>query len=195
MVWNLLVWISAAQLSAGLAAQAQAPANANAPSDQQAQIEKGRQAVGEACATCHTNILRMVQIYKKSPDQWKDTVYSMIGRGAQLRPDEIEAVTAFLAATSGRSLDGECRRQTGRRRSGSGRQSHPATELPAMPRFGDGNDKIGFGGLERRHRKNDDLWSQSSLPQTSKNSSNTSTEWPSNAAAFPVLLANVLPEM
>ena len=104
MVWNLLVWISAAQLSAGLAAQAQAPANANAPSDQQAQVEKGRQAVGEACATCHTNILRMVQIYKKSPDQWKDTVYSMIGRGAQVRPDEIEAVTAFLAATSGRSL-------------------------------------------------------------------------------------------
>ena len=102
MVWNLLVWISATQLSAGLAAQAQAPANA--PSDQSAQIEKGRQAVGEACATCHTNILRMVQIYKKSPDQWKDTVYSMIGRGAQVRPDEIEAATAFLAATSGRSL-------------------------------------------------------------------------------------------
>src|ERR1700719_3640004 len=104
MVWNLLVWISAAQLSAGLAAQAQAPANANAPSDQQAQVEKGRQAVGEACATCHTNILRMVQIYKKSPDQWKDTVYSMIGRGAQVRPDEIEAVTAFLAANAGRGV-------------------------------------------------------------------------------------------
>ena len=46
----------------------------------------------------------MIQIYKKSPDQWKDTVYSMIGRGAQVRPGEIEAVTAFLAATSGRSL-------------------------------------------------------------------------------------------
>ena len=101
MVWNLLVWISAAQVSAGLAAQAQAPANAT---DQQAQVEKGRQAAGEACATCHTNILRMVQIYKKSPDQWKDTVYSMIGRGAQVRPDEIEAVTVFLAATSGRSV-------------------------------------------------------------------------------------------
>ena len=46
----------------------------------------------------------MIQIYKKSPDQWKDTVYSMIGRGAQVRADEIEAMTAFLAATSGRSL-------------------------------------------------------------------------------------------
>src|ERR1700681_1093058 len=94
MVWSLLVWIFAAQVTAGLAAQAQAPANANAASDQQAQVEKGRQAVGEACATCHTNILRMVQIYKKSPDQWKDTVYSMIGRGAQVRPDEIEEMTA-----------------------------------------------------------------------------------------------------
>jgi mono/diheme cytochrome c family protein len=102
MGWNLLVWVSAAQLSVGLAAPAQVAANA--ATDQQPQIEKGRQAVGEVCAACHTNILRMVQIYKKSPDQWKDTVYSMIGRGAQLRPDEIEAVTAFLAATSARNL-------------------------------------------------------------------------------------------
>ncbi len=102
IVWNLLVWISAAQLSAGLAAQAQAPANTQ--SDQQAQNEKGRQVVGEACTACHTNILRMVQIYKQSPDQWKDTVYSMIGRGAQVTPDEINAVAAFLAANAGRNV-------------------------------------------------------------------------------------------
>ena len=51
MVWSLLVWISAAQVSAGLAAQAPVPANANAPSDQQAQVEKGRQAVWRSM--CH----------------------------------------------------------------------------------------------------------------------------------------------
>ena len=99
MVWNLLAWIAAAQLSGGAAAQAQAPAKIQ--SDQQAQIEKGRQVIGEVCGSCHTNILRMVQVHKKSPDQWKDTVYSIVGRGAQVMPDEIDAVTAFLTANAG----------------------------------------------------------------------------------------------
>ena len=97
MIWNLVVWISAAPLSTGLAAQV----SANVPSDQQAQIEKGRQVVAQVCATCHTTIVRMVQVHKQSAEQWKDTIYFMISRGAQMMPDEVEPVAAYLAATSG----------------------------------------------------------------------------------------------
>jgi hypothetical protein len=44
----------------------------------------------------------MLQVHKHTAEQWKDTVYFMISRGAQVLPDEIEPVTAFLAATAGR---------------------------------------------------------------------------------------------
>jgi mono/diheme cytochrome c family protein len=112
IVWNIVVWISAAHLSGKLAAQV----SASAPSDQQAQIDRGRQVVGQTCVACHTNILRMVQIHKQSAEQWRDTVYLMIGRGAQIMPDEIEPVTAFLAANAGGN------RQTTTQASGGGRQ-------------------------------------------------------------------------
>ena len=53
--------------------------------------------MGQTCVACHTNILRMVQIHKQTPEQWRKTVYLMIGRGAQIMPDEIDAVAAYLA--------------------------------------------------------------------------------------------------
>jgi mono/diheme cytochrome c family protein len=97
VIGNLLVWFFAQQFNSELMAQV----SATAQNDGQAQIDKGRQTVGEVCVACHTNILRMVQVHKKSPEQWRDTVYSMIGRGAQVMPDEIGPVTAFLAASAG----------------------------------------------------------------------------------------------
>jgi cytochrome c5 len=99
LVWNLLLLIIAADLGGGLAAQV----SASAPNDQQAQIEKGRQAVGQTCAACHAGILRMAQAQKQNQEQWKDTIFSMIGRGAEILPDEIEPMAAFLASTSARS--------------------------------------------------------------------------------------------
>jgi len=72
-----------------------------APQGQQAQTDKGREAVGQVCVACHTNILRMVQIHKESPAEWRDTVYSMIARGAQLTPDQVEPVIAYLSANGG----------------------------------------------------------------------------------------------
>ena len=96
-VCNVLVWIAGAHLGGKLAAQEAARAQGS----QQAQVEKGREVVGQVCVACHTNILRMVQVHRQSPEQWKDTVYSMIGRGAQVMPDEVEAVTAFLASNAG----------------------------------------------------------------------------------------------
>jgi cytochrome c5 len=90
LLMSLVVWIVGAA-AVPVAAQG----------GDQAQIEKGRTAVGQICAACHNNIARMIQIHKKTADQWKDTVYSMIGRGALILPEEIGPLTAFLAATAG----------------------------------------------------------------------------------------------
>ena len=43
----------------------------------------------------------MIQVHKQTEAQWRATVYFMISRGAQIMPDEIEPVTAFLTATAG----------------------------------------------------------------------------------------------
>ena len=96
---GLVLCVAAADLSGRLAAQVAA----SATNDQQAQIAKGSQVVGQTCAACHTGILRMAQAQKQNEEQWKDTIYSMIGRGAEILPDEIEPMAAFLAATSARS--------------------------------------------------------------------------------------------
>jgi len=86
-IGSLVMWVSAGQAQ-------------GAP--QQAQIEKGRLVVAQVCTTCHTTLGRMLQVHKQTPEQWKDLVYFMISRGAQVMPDEIEAVTAYLASSSGR---------------------------------------------------------------------------------------------
>ncbi|HKC81285.1 MAG TPA: hypothetical protein VKB91_08830 [Gemmatimonadaceae bacterium] len=110
-VLTFVVWMCVAPLSSVVAGQV----SATTPGDKQAQIDKGRQVVAQVCATCHTTIVRMVQVHKQTAEQWKDTVYFMISRGAQIMPDEIEPVTAFLAATAGNN------RQTLTETSGRGR--------------------------------------------------------------------------
>ena len=89
-------WMAVAALDTRVAAQS-APAPA---ADPKAQIEKGRLIAAEVCTTCHNTFGRMIQVHKQTPEEWKDTVYFMIGRGAQLMPDEIDSVVAFLAATA-----------------------------------------------------------------------------------------------
>ena len=66
------------------------------------QLEKGRVVVAQVCTTCHTTLGRMLQVHKQTREQWRDLVFFMISRGAQVMPDEIDAVTAFLVANSGR---------------------------------------------------------------------------------------------
>jgi mono/diheme cytochrome c family protein len=68
----------------------------------QARIEKGRVVVAQVCTTCHTTLGRMLQVHKQTPEQWKDLVYFMISRGAQVMPNEIDDVAAFLSATAGK---------------------------------------------------------------------------------------------
>ena len=78
------------------------PATAGAQGGDNPQIEKGRAVVAQACTTCHTTLGRMLQVHKQTREQWRDLVFFMISRGAQIMPDEIDAVTAFLVANSGR---------------------------------------------------------------------------------------------
>lgn len=63
------------------------------------QEPEGSEVFGLACTGCHG--LRETQIQRKTADQWRNTVYSMISRGAPLMPDEIDPLTAYLAATYG----------------------------------------------------------------------------------------------
>lgn len=72
---------------------------------QQAQVEKGRVAVTQICVGCHGaggGIMRMLEVREKSAEEWRETVYRMIGRGAQVLPDEIEPLTAYLASSTRR---------------------------------------------------------------------------------------------
>ena len=126
-VCNALVWFAAAHLGGRLAAQEAAKAQGG----QQAQVEKGRQVVGQACVACHTNILRMVQVHKQSPEQWKDIVYSMIGRGAQIMPDEIDAVIVYLSTNAGENGEPASRAAAGGR-GGRGEQQGPEGEGRAI---------------------------------------------------------------
>jgi mono/diheme cytochrome c family protein len=61
--------------------------------------EKGKAAVGQACVQCHN--LRPVMLQRKTAEKWRDTVFGMIGRGAQVMPDEIEPIVSYLAASFG----------------------------------------------------------------------------------------------
>jgi mono/diheme cytochrome c family protein len=71
----------------------------SAEAQSQADIDKGRIVVGQACIQCHS--LGAIQTQRKSAEQWRDTVYSMITRGGLILPDEIEPVTAYLVASFG----------------------------------------------------------------------------------------------
>jgi cytochrome c5 len=125
ILWTLSVAILAAHLSQETMS---AQVSATAQSNDQAQIQRGRQIVGQVCVACHTNILRMVAIHRQSPDQWRDTVYSMIGRGAEVMPDEIDSVTAFLAANAGSNRQGTAQTPTGVRLAAGRDQLPPSAE-------------------------------------------------------------------
>jgi len=75
------------------------PGGTVAPFAEPLQVEEGREAFGQACVQCHG--MGRTQIQRKTADRWRDTVYSMISRGAPVMPDEIEPLIDYLAATYG----------------------------------------------------------------------------------------------
>jgi cytochrome c5 len=76
-----------------------APALVSAQSNEAA--TQGSEIVGRACQGCHGNIVRMLRVEHRSAAQWRNTIFSMIGRGAHIFPDEIEPLVAYLAASHG----------------------------------------------------------------------------------------------
>jgi cytochrome c2 len=101
-------WIVTAGMVAVIQATGMAAGQSVAQSPQQARIEKGRVAVSQVCVGCHSGggaggIMRMLEVREKSEQEWRETVYRMIGRGAQVFPDEIEPLTAYLASSARRS--------------------------------------------------------------------------------------------
>ncbi len=95
-------WISLACLIAAAVVMASAYVETGQGSPVQsseADVEKGREAFGQVCVNCHG--LSKSAILRKDSERWRGTVYSMISRGAQLMPDEIEPVIAYLSATYG----------------------------------------------------------------------------------------------
>jgi mono/diheme cytochrome c family protein len=80
-----------------------APPQAAGQTAGQAQIEKGRVAVTQVCVGCHGGgVMRMLDVRQKTAQEWRETVYRMIGRGAQIFPDEIEPITAYLVSSTGK---------------------------------------------------------------------------------------------
>ena len=97
----LTVWTAAVWMAATLEETAVAASSAAAQSASPARTFDGRTTVTQVCVGCHIGINRMLEVRKKSPDEWKDTIYRMIGRGAQLYPDEIEPLVAYLSSNAG----------------------------------------------------------------------------------------------
>ncbi len=68
-------------------------------SSQASQEQRGEEALGQACTQCHR--LGPIMIQRKTAEQWRDTIYSMISRGAQVMPDEIDPLTVYLTTHFG----------------------------------------------------------------------------------------------
>jgi hypothetical protein len=57
---------------------------------------EGKQAVLEFCAgACHLSD-HFVDV-RKTPDEWRKTVLQMVANGAQLFPEDVDAVTKYLS--------------------------------------------------------------------------------------------------
>ena len=70
---------------------------AQATTSQSQVVSEGRNIFGQACIQCHG--IGHIMVKGKTEEGWRDTVYSMISRGAQMMPDEIDPLIAYLAAT------------------------------------------------------------------------------------------------
>jgi len=57
---------------------------------------EGKEAVLEFCAgACHSSD-RFVDV-RKTPEEWRKTVLQMVANGAQLFPEDVDAVTKYLS--------------------------------------------------------------------------------------------------
>lgn len=87
----------------GTAAQDGSQAAPGAPSQPKPIVElpdgDGKAIATEFCQDCHklTNVAKA----RKAPDEWHDTVQTMMDRGARLPEDKVDALVAYLATNFG----------------------------------------------------------------------------------------------
>jgi cytochrome c5 len=92
-------WLAGgAALSVKALPQARAE-NPTAKQESRAAGDEGREVFGKSCLSCHG--MKEVSIQKKDAARWKESVYSMISRGAQIEPSEIEPLVSYLASAYG----------------------------------------------------------------------------------------------
>ncbi len=86
-----LVLIAAATAALSTVAFAQSPP--------QLPPGEGRDIVAVACSQCHTT--NIINIMRKSAAGWREHVYDMFDRGAQVSDTEVDVVVDYLAANFG----------------------------------------------------------------------------------------------
>jgi hypothetical protein len=64
---------------------------------------EGKQTVLEFCAgACHLSD-HFVDL-RKTPDEWRKTVLQMVANGAQLFPEDVDAITKYLSTNLGSNV-------------------------------------------------------------------------------------------
>ena len=71
----------------------------NNMSNNRPQGAEGSTLVAELCTKCH-NLDETVRL-RQSREGWENTVYSMVGRGAPIFPDEIDIIIDYLSEVYG----------------------------------------------------------------------------------------------
>lgn len=83
------------ELHAAAAPEGQPAQAAAAPAEQSAQAEPaGLSLISDRCTACHGT--EQIFQQRKSPEDWKDTVQTMIDRGTDVSEAEQEAITQYL---------------------------------------------------------------------------------------------------
>jgi len=90
---RLLLLVTAAAGSIAAAASQDAP-----------KPERGEQIMNTACTTCHD--LRPIETQALDEDGWKKSVASMIEQGAEVKPDDVPVLVAYLTKQHGPLPDG-----------------------------------------------------------------------------------------
>jgi len=90
---RLLLLVTAAAGSIAAAASQDAP-----------KPERGEQIMNAACTTCHDR--RPIETQALDEDGWKKSVASMIEQGAEVKPDDVPVLVAYLTKQHGPLPDG-----------------------------------------------------------------------------------------
>nr|WP_253201185.1 PQQ-dependent sugar dehydrogenase [Sphingomonas quercus] len=96
----------------------------------------GHDVVAKACVQCHD--ASMVTAQHQNAQQWSDTVQQMIANGAQVPPDQLGTVVAYLAAHFG---------------TGEAPGAAPAARGPAAPAPRSKNDPPVYAPIQWRHEE------------------------------------------